>query len=120
MTITWQTDCKAPSCPGQIVADDGQTRLVQVDGDCPGVATAFGWSLRSVQYIDGITCADPCEHSATDGTVPCPACGITASVFIGAARDYLDENDGTAVDDPGYFAQAPMTYHLQQPERARQ
>ena len=42
-----------------------------------------------------------CEHSSTDGTVNCDACGMTPSTFISAAVDFLDDNLGTIVEDPG-------------------
>lgn len=48
----------------------------------------------------------PCEHEATDGTVPCKACGLKPGDFIAAAGDYLDDNDGATADDPGYFQEA--------------
>lgn len=44
-----------------------------------------------------------CDHDATDGTVDCKACGVTASEFISAAYDWLIANDGATADDPGYF-----------------
>lgn len=46
---------------------------------------------------------ETCRHSGTDGTVDCPNCGATASEFISAARQWLDDNDGAEADDPGYF-----------------
>jgi hypothetical protein len=45
----------------------------------------------------------PCDHDRTDGTVDCPECGLSASEFISAAGDWLDEHDGATADDPGYF-----------------
>lgn len=99
MKIVWDTDVNAPCCPGQIVADDGRTVLVQTDWDYPSVAQSFGWSLREVQQPE---CAEPCDHDSTDGTVDC-GCGVTATEFISAAREWLEDNDGVAVDDPGYF-----------------
>jgi len=44
-----------------------------------------------------------CDHTHTDGTVDCKDCGLTATDFIGAASDWLDDNDGATVEDPGYF-----------------
>jgi hypothetical protein len=44
-----------------------------------------------------------CAHEKTDGTVDCPDCGVSKSDFIIAARNWLDENGGATVDDPGYF-----------------
>jgi len=49
VSITWNTDVNAPGCPGEIVADDGQTILIQNDWDYPGTAVSFGWSLSEVQ-----------------------------------------------------------------------
>ena len=98
--ITWSTDVNAPCCPGEIVAEDGRSILVQTDWDYPSVAQSFGWSLRNVQrcpYCGG------CDHSSTDGTVDCPECGVTAGAFIAAAGEWLRDNDGTTAEDPGYF-----------------
>jgi hypothetical protein len=129
--ITWNTDVNAPGCPGEIVNEDGRTILVQTDWDYPGVASTFGWSIRDVQKplaartlesaqtdLDGIDTVDeltalvsqcwdeeednPCEHDRTDGTVDCE-CGVTTSEFIVSAQQWLDDNDGAVVDDPGYF-----------------
>ncbi len=44
-----------------------------------------------------------CNHDGTDGTVTCPDCGMTTTDFISAAREWLDENQGAEVEDPGYF-----------------
>lgn len=49
MTITWNTDVNAPCCPGEIVAEDGRTLLIQTDWDYPGTARSFGWDMRTVQ-----------------------------------------------------------------------
>lgn len=112
MTITWDTDCNAPGCPGQIVAEDGRSVLIQTDWDYPGVASSFGWSIRDAQRTyDGDVDSDgqehddpvPCDHDGTDGTVTCPTCGMTAGEFIGAAADWLTDHDGATADDPGYF-----------------
>jgi hypothetical protein len=123
MRITWNTEIDAPCCPGEIIADDGRTLLIQTDWDYPGVALSFGWSLRDVQRcgecghvqtegLDGEKhplCADcmqpfvPCDHDGTDGTVDCPECGLTAGEFISAAGDWLHDNDGATVTNPGYF-----------------
>ena len=127
MQITWNTDVNAPCCPGEILADDGRSVLVQIDWDFPGVAQTFGWNLRSVQRetcdqcgeemswsigVDGAACHglcpecgddEPCDHDGTDGTIDCPACGMSATAFISAACDWLDDNDGATAEDPGYF-----------------
>ena len=67
--------------------EDGKTVLIQTDWDYPGVASSFGWS--------------PCECGATDGTVDCHH--KTASDMITEAGQYLDENIGETIEDPGYF-----------------
>jgi hypothetical protein len=105
--------------------------LIQTDWDYPVTARSFGWDMRTVQsapyrecpqcgYRENIDdcddefcpdCPDTrmelhtsdCEHRGTDGTVDCPECGLTASAFISAAGDWLDENDGATAIDPGYF-----------------
>ena len=122
--ITWNTDVNAPCCPGEIVGDDsGQTVLVQTDWDYPGTASSFGWWLGSIQVCHKcgarldepedsstvLVCADcgeeqqPCRHDGTDGTVDCPDCGLTTGDFISAAGEWLANNDGATVEDPGYF-----------------
>jgi hypothetical protein len=124
--ITWNTDCNAPGCPGEIVHPDGRTVMVQTDWDYLGVASTFGWRLSSVQRAPRYCCGEetscddptctaarelaakiakrgPCEHDGTDGTIDCPDCGVTADEFISAADDWLAENDGATADDPGYF-----------------
>ena len=126
--ITWNTNVNAPCCPGEIVADDGRTILVQTDWDYPNIAFSFGWSLSQVQRCGecGHTAIGPvpnhgnmahcpycdhawddpqllCDHNGTDGTVDCPECDVTAGEFISAAREWLNENDGATADDPGYF-----------------
>jgi len=132
--ITWNTDVNAPCCLGEILADNGESVLIQTDWDYPGVASTFGWSVQNVQKpiaertlqsaltdLDGIdTLAEltrlvgecwqdesenPCRHSETDGTVDCPECGVTAGEFIGAASEWLSDNDGATADDPGYFGE---------------
>lgn len=74
----------------------GEDILITVDYDIPGVAATFGWDAKSVG--DGT-----CEHRYTDGTIPCPDCGLPASEFIAAAWRYLDAHDGATALDPGYF-----------------
>lgn len=44
-----------------------------------------------------------CHHDSTDGTIDCPECGVSASAFIQAAREFLDDNDGAQAEDPGLF-----------------
>jgi len=82
--------------------DDPESSLyVSTDYDYPGVASTFGWSVREVPGTIG---RFTCTHDGTDGTIDCPACGITASRFIAEARSYLDEHIGATADDPGYFS----------------
>ena len=124
MTITWNTHVNAPCCPGEIVAEDGRSVLIQTDWDYPGVANSFGWSIRNVQRCKECNraltvdngcklfacdhCDDLigkcCDHSHTDGTVDCPDCGVTAVAFITAADEWLSDHDGATAEDPGYFA----------------
>lgn len=150
MLITWNTDVNAPCCPGEILADNGQSILIQTDWDYPGTAGTFGWNIASVQdatregdfdyfadcgvrkcrecngafypmeteshYSDELgyflQCPEcrgvtedflPCRHEYTDGTIDCKQCGCKASQFIESARQWLNDNDGATVDDPGYF-----------------
>lgn len=118
MTIYWNTDVNAPCCLGEIVdSETGESLLIQRDWDYPGVANTFGWSVDHVQRCPecgepqqrGYICEDCespmlyCAHEQTDGTVDCPDCGVSAGDFIGAAGDWLRDNDGAEVDDPGYF-----------------
>ena len=111
--ITWSTDVDAPCCPGEIVAEDGRSILVQTDWDYPSVAQSFGWGLRNVQRCPECGACDVqstpdeirhvrggpnaecqacgevfglCDHSGTDGTVDCTECGITAGEFIKPLR----------------------------------
>lgn len=124
--IYWDTDCNAP-CVGMIVNADKpkKTILVQTDWNYPGVASTFGWKIISIQQCnvcnkctvddaaeDGqITICEHCDasivacpHDCTDGTVDCKYCGASASSFIDAAGQWLQDNDGATVDDPGYFS----------------
>jgi hypothetical protein len=91
-------------------------RFIQTDWDFPGIAQAFGWDMREVQpkldpddfetdaeYEAAAAKLPRCDHDTTDGTVRCKGCGLDASAFISAAQDFLDSNDGTTADDPGYF-----------------
>ena len=99
MEIVWNTDVDAPGCPGEILSEDtGKSILIQTDWDYPSTAGTFGWSMQSVQNDGG-----ECDHNETDGTVDCAVCGVTASRFIEAAREWLEDNDGSTAEDPGYF-----------------
>jgi hypothetical protein len=68
--------------------ETGKDILIQTDWDYPGVASTFGWV--------------PC-HDSTDGTVTCPDCGKTPGELISEANEFLRENIGACVEDPGYF-----------------
>lgn len=73
--------------------------LVQTDWEYPRIACQLGWSLRRVQrdgFLTRVLKRAPnvgrgCFHNGTDGTVMCDACGVTASEFINAAQQFLDE-----------------------------
>jgi hypothetical protein len=98
-TLTITLDSNPSDAPGclKIVASDGRTRLIQTDYDWPGIASVFGWSVADVR-----TPSD-CQHEGTDGTIACPSCHLSASEFIQAAREWIDDNDGATTADPGYF-----------------
>lgn len=75
---------------GDYLIIDEETKrdiLIQVDYDYPGIASTFGWS--------------PCACGLTDGTVNCEH--KTASEMIQEAQEFLDDNYGKVVNDPGYF-----------------
>lgn len=130
MKITLDANPSDAPCCLKIIADDGRDLLVQTDWDWPGIASTFGFSLASVQKCDkcgktsekhfnrvvkfcphcinavgfpGTNVGSTCHHSATDGTIDCPECGIRAGEFISAARQWMADNDGAQADDPGYF-----------------
>ena len=124
MTITLDANPSDAPCCIKIIAADGRDLLIQTDWDWPGIATTFGWDIKSVQNVpacyadwqEGLDCTPeehkaceeyeshkPCEHSHTDGTVRCKSCGLEPSQFLASARQYLDDNDGAEVEDPGYF-----------------
>ena len=70
-----------------LVSNEEINEFIQSDWDRPGLATTFGWVA--------------CECGHTDGTVNCPHKTVTD--MISSATDYLDDNEGKIVDDPGYF-----------------
>lgn len=112
MKIKWNNKVNAPCCPGEIVAENGETRLVQTDWDFPGVADTFDWSKEWVQkcskcghidhnapdgnddYESTYKCRECkkrtpyCYHDGTDGTIQC-GCGVAPTDFIAAAREWL-------------------------------
>lgn len=63
-----------------------ETILFQTDWDFPGLARTLGWN--------GKVGRERCRHSSTDGTVDCAECGKTASEFIQAATQWLDDHCG--------------------------
>lgn len=67
---------------------------------------AANWQRLIWQAACQIKEEEPCEHDGTDGTVACPHCGLPAGAFIQAARQWIDDNDGAEVDDPGYFEES--------------
>lgn len=75
-----------------LVADNGESRLIQSDWDYPGIASTFCWN--------------PCDSGLTDGTIDCQCgCGKKSSDMINEAFEYLTEiaDSEIEVDDPGYF-----------------
>ena len=68
--------------------------LFQVDYDQCAVAVNLGFRLQSVQVHNARYYGCPCHHQGTDGTIACPQCGLPASSFITAARQWLDNHDG--------------------------
>lgn len=91
-------DSYYPTAYCLIVDEKDNTISIDSDWDLPGVASTFGWNIRRVPPRK---CPD--QHSGTDGTVDCPACGTTATEFIEAAREWIDAHHGKIVNDPGYF-----------------
>jgi len=98
MNITLDSNPSDAPCCVKLVADDGRDVLIQTDWDYPAIASVFGWSVSRVENGD-----TNCEHDDTDGTIDCPRCKATASMFIQSAREWIDDNDGAEAEDPGYF-----------------
>jgi hypothetical protein len=86
-----------------LVAEDGRDRLIQSDWDAPGIARSFGWDMKSVQVQNAGYYGVPCDHNSTDGTVTCQQCCLKAGTFIDAAMNWINENEGAEIEDPGYF-----------------
>lgn len=125
MKITLESNPSDAPCCVKIVAENGKDLLIQTDWDFPGIASSFGFSLSSVQKCDkcgkistGLhnqvvkyckhcqhNVGSVCSHEGTDGTIACEVCKVLASDFIQAAREYIDDNDGAEVEDPGYFTE---------------
>lgn len=104
---------KAQGAPGYVISNEaGDEVLVQSDYDYPATATTFGFVLSALPLPTGnagVSPSDwcPSDHDGTDGTIPCPSCGLPASFFIDAARGFLNDNLGTTTDyDPGYFIES--------------
>ena len=100
-----QLDTDTSDCPGAVCKiwiyrpdESSDSVLVQTDYDAPGVASTFGWDISQVGSSN-------CQHRGTDGTVYCKECGETASAFIAAAIEFINDHDGDEVDDPGYFTE---------------
>lgn len=100
MNITLEANPPDAPCCVKIIAEDGRDLLVQTDWDWPGIARTFGWSPSRVKDAELFP---ECEHQGSDGTVDCPTCGLKASRFIEAAREWIDDHDGDETEDPGYF-----------------
>jgi hypothetical protein len=94
--------CKIDEETGCYLSDEENSVLVQTDWDFPATAQTFGWDIRDSQW--SYDAYPQCQHSGTDGTVKCPDCRQTPSAFISDAREYLDNNLGKIVEDPGYFS----------------
>ena len=104
MKITLDSNPSDAPCCMKVMAEDGRDVLIQEDWSFPATAELFGWSLTELQNDEHDRDGTPCSHDSTDGTVDCPDCGLTASEFIEAARNWLDSNDGiTAEDDSAMF-----------------
>ena len=89
-------------------SEDSRTILIQTDWDFPATAGTFGWNMRNVQRPEILEECQQCgvvlcDHAGTDGTVDCPQCKLTATDFITAAGEWLDDNIGAEAEDPGYF-----------------
>jgi len=87
-------------------SEEERSVFVQTDYEFPAVAGTFGFDLSAVTDPDADDeepAAKKCDHRSTDGSVACKECGLSAGVFIQAAMDFLDSNDGAEADDPGYF-----------------
>jgi len=82
----------------EIVSTTGQSTLITLDWDYPGIASTFGWS--------------PCDCGDTDGTVDCDH--RTASEMIESATEYLDDHIGDSVTDPGYFENLNSDYFTEE------
>ena len=107
-------DSDTSDCPGAVCKilseSEVMSRLVQSDYDACGVASSFGWSVKDVpgrvaKFDSDLNVIEKydCCHSGTDGTMDCESCGVKAMQFISSAIEYISNNDGKTVEDPGYF-----------------
>lgn len=117
--IELQQPDNAPNYSFAVQQVDGNGNVfIQTDWEYPGIAATFGWSPSQCKPndLDEDELADMtpeqqswhhkqcrCEHKGTDGTVDCKDCGLEATDFIASAYDFLQENEGKIVEDPGYF-----------------
>jgi hypothetical protein len=90
----------------QIVRRDKSQQIIYTGspGDCEERLITELYSDAEHYYVrPDASHPDYCPHDGTDGTVKCDACGLTATDFISAAREWLDQKEGEEFDDPGYF-----------------
>lgn len=87
-----------PCAVAVIEGPNGERLPVWNDWDAPGTARAFGWDIATVRPDLN------CDHDGTDGTVNC-TCGATVAEFMGAALEFIRDNDGATAPDPGYWGE---------------
>ena len=90
MKITLDANPSDVPCGMKVTAEDGQDFIVQTDWEYPGLSSTFGGPSG-------------CNCGASDGTIDCAACKLTASEMISLAAEWLNDNDGAEAEDPGYF-----------------
>lgn len=88
----------APCCVLIELVGLNRDKLFQTDYEFPFVAGLFGWRV-------GFVGNGRCPHKSTDGTIPCADCGLSASMFIQSARNWIDEKDGQEVEVDGEIAE---------------
>jgi hypothetical protein len=117
-----------------LTAEDGRSQYFQVDYDHASLASHLGWSVEQVQWArckdcdptrrfviepDQGDCPCPeecpdcdgtnveivyCDHSFSDGTIDCSACGMKTMSFINSAQGWLTDHCDQSFDDAtGYF-----------------
>ncbi len=57
----------------------------------PIQAAKSGWDKRKVQWLNGPTRTNPCDHEGTDGSADCPKCRLPAEDFCTSAEVWLEE-----------------------------